>query len=278
MKKGQFIFKRALPYTLGAVLALTSMASVAKKAVTTPDGFESVMLLMGTGTIDSYITEPRPGVFDCEGLLCGGDFFQKEIMRRSDKEIFEVEMNAKAFFLERFGLDVDYLVAEGRVTFGSFTLNPDFQYRLQISSGMRAKGEGWLIRDGGYSLSITDPNGLDLGGEFEGRHAAQSNLLLFGNYNILVTNKKGVPKREIIIDYKSRTPAVIDDDGFRLQSDVYSEEFGEGLVLGTILMDSHIDGEIRINARTVISFPATTTLESFPSFPSYEAHPREKRD
>lgn len=261
---------------LATGLLLTSGAAMAKKGVTTPDGFESVLILMGTGTIDKHNPEPHPGVINCDGLICDGEFFQKEIMGRTDAEIAEVAQQAKTFYLERFGLAADDLVANNRATFKSFTLNPDFEYRLQIATGMKAKGEGWIIRDGGFNLTITDPQGVPMAGEMAGRLAKPDDQFLFGSYNILVTNKKGKPKKELVIDYRSRVPAVSDEDGFRLQSFLSSEEFGEGLVLGTILTRDGADETIKVNGRTVISFPAETQLDSFPAFPAFDDKPKSK--
>ena len=275
MKNKLNVIKKIALYTVGAILSFASVASYAKSSVTTPDGFDTVLLYMGTGIFDPSVSEPRPGLTDCEGLFCGGDYFQKEVMNRTESETAEIAMEAKAFFLERCGIDVDSVVMEGRVAFDMFTLNPDFEYRLQIATGMKATSEGWVIRDGGFRLMILDPEGLDLGGEFSGHHADQFNAMFFGNYNILATKQNGKPKEEIIVHYKSRQPAIIAADGsMTFRCDMYNEEWGEGLGLGTLTVEPLEDGRMRGNARNVLSFPATSTLTDFPDFPAYNSHPK----
>lgn len=276
MKNKMNVLKGLAVGTFGAVLALNSLASYAAEKVNTPDGFNNVLVYMGTGVFDPSISEPRPGLTGCEGLFCGGEYFQKEVMGRTDAETAEIAMQAKDFYLERFGINVDALVAEGRVAFDMFTLNPDFQYRVQIATGMKAaSGQGWIIRDGGFRLMILDPDGMDLGGEFAGHHADQFNAMFFGNYNILATNDNGKPQKELIVFYKSRQPAVIAADGsMTFRCDMYNEEWGEGLGLGTLTVEPQADGTMRGNARNMLTFPATSMLNEFPAFPAYNSHPQ----
>lgn len=275
MENKKYILKRVALCVAGVMFALTSMSSFAKKQVKTPDGFEAVMLYMGTGIFDPTITEPRPGLTDCAGLFCGGDYFQQEVMHRTFDETEEISRQAKEFFLARFGLDVDSLLLDGKVAYDMFTLNPDFQYRVQIAAGMQAaNSDGWIIRDGGFRLMILDPEGLDLAGESAGKHADQFNAFFFGNYNILATDKKGEPEEEILVFYKSRQAAVIGADGsMTFRCDMYNEKWGTGLGLGTLTVEPMEDGRMRGNARNVLTFPATSTKDEFSTFPAYNSHP-----
>jgi hypothetical protein len=253
---------------------ITSATNVEGK-LPTPDGFNSLVVYMGTGIFDPTNAEPRAGIIDCEGIFCDGMFFQKQVMGRTDEEIYNLTVEAKAFYLERFGIDVDDPDNIGRVTFDMFTLNPDFEYRLYAASGLKAPSEGWLIRDGGFKLEVIDPNGIELGGELAGTHAPQGAAMFFGNYNILVTNKHGTPRDELLIFYKSNVPGeTLPNGSFVFRCDMFNEQWGEGLGVGTILTVPLEDGTIRANGRNVITFLPVTETVDFPDFPPIGAHPK----
>lgn len=256
------------------MMLLASVSSNAKTEVATPDGFNTVLLYMGTGIFEGGLSEPRPGLI-CQGLFCNGEYFQQEIMHRTAAETAEIEVQAKAYFYAQFGLDVDSLVANNRASFVSFTLNPDFQYRVQIATGMKAPGEGWIIRDGGFRLMILDPNGVDLGGEMAGKRADQFNAMFFGNYNILATGENGEAEEEILVFYRSKDPAIIGADGsMTFRCNMYNEKWGEGLGLGTLTVEPTADGKMRGNARNVLSFPPTSDVLEFPSSPAFDESPK----
>lgn len=239
----------------------------------TPAGFDHVLLYMGTGIYDPNDPEPRPGLTDCSGLFCDGMYFQKEVMHRTDEEISELEVEAKEFYKVRFGIDVDDPTFSGRVGLEMFTVNPDFEYRVQLGSGMKVSQDGWMIRDGGFRLDVLDPNGIALGGESEGGFAPAGSAMFFGNYNILATTKKGKPLKEIIIFYRSKFPAFsLENGSFIFVCDMFHEEWGEGLGMGNIRFIPQEDGLIRGNGRNVLSFPPSSDVEFFPEFPPINAN------
>lgn len=275
MKLKQSFLKKVGLCTAGVALGLASMGASAAKT-SDVEGFEQVLFYMGTGIFDPAVSEPRLGLTDCVGLFCGGDYFQKEVMGRTDAETAQVSANAKAFFLERFGLNVDELLAEGRVAYDMFTLNPDFQYRTRIATGMDVSEDGWIIRDGGFRLMIMDPEGIDMGGEWEGKHADHMNAFFFGNYNILATNSRGRPQEEIIVHYKASEPAIMNDaGGMEFKCEMFNEDWGTGLGLGllTVVPLNDGSGRMRGNARNTLTFPATSTVTQWPMFPAYNSHP-----
>jgi len=258
----------AIALTCSILLGLGASNVVADNKLTTPDGFDKLVLYMGTGIFDPTVTEPRPGVTGCAGLFCDGEFFQKTVMGRTDEEIYALKMEAITYYIEQFGLDIDDPALAGRIELSMFTVNPDFEYRVHALSGMKAPAEGWMIRDGGFQLSVIDPNGVDLGGKTIGMHAPQGAAMFFGNYNILVTGKNGKPKDEIIISYKSSVPGELLPNGsFVFRCDMYHEEWGPGVGMGMILFTPLEDGTIRGNGRNVLTFPPTSSVIDFPEFP-----------
>ncbi len=243
--------------------------------MSTPDGFDQVLLYMGTGIFDPNNPEPFPGVTGCNGGFCDGEFFQKEIMKRTDEEIAALEQSAKDYFNTEYGLNVDELVANGRIEFKDFTFNPDIQYRLYAKSGTRVPSEGWIIRDGGFHIVITDPNGIELGGDHVGKTATTNNMMFFGNYNILVTDRYGYPKRELIINYQSSDPALITPDGslMTFNCEIIHEKWGVGQAYGTYEFIPQDDGRIQANGRNILTFGKLSTVTEYPAFPAHDMHP-----
>ena len=244
-----------------------------KNEFVTPDGFDKLVLYMGNGKFDPGFSEPRPGVF-CEGLFCDGTFFQKDIMGRTDAEILELRETAKTHFYDFFGIDVDDPAMVGRISFDLFMVNPDFQYRVHALSGEQVPSEGWIIRDGGYSLTITDPAGIALGGESTGLHAAQGAGGFFGNYNILTTDKHGNANGELIIHYASETPTVpLANGDFYFKCAMFNDEWGEGIGMGIMNFIPRDDGLVRGNVRNVLTFAPASTVEDFPISPAFDEKP-----
>lgn len=268
------MYKRTLPAIFALATALMlfvpSSVTLGKGKLKAPNGFNHMIVYMGTGIFDPNNPNPRPGVHGCVGGFCDGNIFQKDIMGRTDEEILALENEAKKFFIRRYGIDIDDPTFAGRAVFDSFTFHPDIQYRLHLSTDHKVPTEGFIIRDGGFRLEITDPNGIDLGGELAGSRIEQGHMIFFGNYNILVTNTEGKPIDELIIFYRSTTPAVIASDGSMTFSCAMSHAlWGEGQGFGTFTFLPRADGTIRANGRNVITFPAASSTIDFPEKPSY---------
>ncbi len=268
---------------LSAVLAITSASASAtyykpaKRGATTPAGFDQTLLYMGTGLFDPNNANPRPGLTNCSGLFCDGDFFQKNVMGRTDEEIYNLRQEAKDFFLQRFGIDVDDPANADRIAFEMFTVNPDFEYRVHLMSGKTTPPEGWMIRDGGFRIDILDPQGYELGGESEGTFAPAGFSMFFGNYNILITNKRGKPVDELIIFYKSLFPAgTMDNGSFIFVCEMFHEQWGEGVGFGNIRFIPQENGLMRGNGRNILTFPPASDFNDWPEFPLIDAHPKPK--
>lgn len=260
---------------IGCIFSLfISGTANAGEKVPPPDGFDSMLVYFATGIIDPNISEPRPGVTGCgEAIFCDGEFFHHQVMGRTVEEVNELEMEAKAYFLERFGIDVDDPINEGRIKLTRFTVNPDFQYRVQVFSGKQAPPDGWVVRDGGFRLLVTDPNGIWLGGESEGDFVKSGWAMFVGTYNILVTHHEE-PEEEIVIEYRSLYPAgVVDNGSFIFICQTYNNEMGTGVAMGTVQFLPLEDGTVRSNGRNIITFQPVSSVVDFPTLPEYGAHP-----
>ena len=99
--------------------------------------------------------------------------------------------------------------------------------------------------------------------------------MFFGNYNILVTNKNGKPKDELLIFYESDVPGeALPNGSFVFRCDMFNDELGDGIGVGTILTVPLNDGTVRANGRNVITFPPVSELLGFPENPPIGAHPK----
>ncbi len=202
-----------------------------------PDGFETMLVYMGTGVYDA--TDP-------DYVMPDGDVWHREIMGRSDAEIAENRAEAVAFFEERFGLNPD---TQDGLMLVDFMFDPRNEYRAYVSSEAAIPSEGWVVRDGGWMLSVTDPDGLDLGGEFAGTHVPQGAVFVFGDYNIDVPG--GEP---IIIHYQSGQPIVATESGMLFLCETYHPEWGWGRAQGISAPVTLEDGRTQANVRNVLTF------------------------
>lgn len=249
MNAKQILMNTTLAIALGWVSGVG-----ATSPTPTPKGFDHYMVLMAGGVLDLAESNPAPGVTGCAGLFCDGEFFQREIMGRDDAALAEFTDEAKAFFEERFGVQVDAPELGGRISFGLFMTNPDWHYRMYTASGERTPAEGWPVRDGGYMLMVLDPDGLALGGEFEGTIAPAGSVMFYGNYNILVG--KGPRADELVMLFKSTRPAQIQADGSvsllcELEHEKWGSGFGAVNVANVPLTGTLVQGV----GRNVLTFP-----------------------
>ncbi|PCK08712.1 MAG: hypothetical protein COA42_07735 [Alteromonadaceae bacterium] len=118
--------------------------------------------------------------------ISGVDFLENEIGVSVDQEA----LDAKDFIAERFGIDVDSLLAQGRVAFGLWELRPDVLCRARVLSGARVPVEGLPLRAGGHTLVVIDPEGIVMGGEFEGVTLAAGAAVGKGYWSIEKRNGK----------------------------------------------------------------------------------------
>jgi len=213
-----------------------------------PDGFETMLVYLGTGVFDAA---------DPDYEMPDADFWHREIMGRSDAQIAENRAEAVAFFERRFGLNPD---AHSGLMLVDFMVDPRNEYRAYVSSEVAIPSEGWIVRDGGWMLSVTDPDGLDLGGEFEGTHVPQGAIFVFGEYNI------DVPGDEpIIVHYQSGQPIVATASGMMFLCETYHPEWGWGRAQGISAPVTLEDGRTQANIRNVLTFSGFGDPERVPN-------------
>ena len=193
-----------------------------------PDGFDQFLVILGTGLYDP--AEPHPVVPGCFQLFCEGPYFQEIVMGRTPEEILEQESAAKAFFFERFGIDVDDPANVGRIAFLFYSADPRVDYRVYHMAGERVPSFGWEILDGGWLWLVTDPDGYELGGELAGVHVPAGAFASFGEYHIQKTLPNGKPSGEIVIRFKAKTPILPKADGSLMAlCELEHPEWGHGL-------------------------------------------------
>jgi len=260
------INKRLVSILYLLLLSFTLNVSASKDSL--PSGYSKYLSYIANGVYDSSI--PHSTVPGCVAGFCDGNYFQTEIMGRDQATIDVLQSQAEIFYLNRFGIDVNAPENSGRVLFRSFMLDPRLEYRAYHVSGMKAPEEGWVVRDGGWILIITDPNGFTLGGEFSGLSVAAGTMFFYGEYNIDVKKPKSKYKSDdydndenIIISYRAGTPALTNSVGLlpfscQVALKPLTENFSEGTeglaqgIATAIVPD--INGIIRANVRNALTF------------------------
>ena len=230
--------------TAALCAAATTTTATERQSGPVPAGFDHYLVFMATGTVP-FAPHPDPEITGCgTSLFCDGDYFHRTIMGRSTQEIDAEAARAKSYFKARFGVDVDALVASGRVRFFSFFLDPRGEYRAYTIAGVRIPADGWVVRDGGFAVEVLDPLGIELGGEFVGSGlppVPPGGLLVFGNYNILATN--GNRSREVTISYRAEMPMIANSWGelvvnCQLSSDDFADGTNDGKAQGMGLVSA----------------------------------------
>lgn len=222
-----------------------------------PAGYERYLVLVANGSWN--VLEPHPEVPGCHMMFCDGDYFQKQIMGRTDQQIAAQEAKAKAWFLQRFGIDVDDPANSGRILFRTWTADPRFNYRVYSLGGQQVPPEGYPVRDGGWAVFITDPAGYTLAGQTPGIHIPEGAFAFYGDYNILITNPAGHPQDELVLSYRADTFMTVNDFGdmafsCQLSDDGFAAGQTTGFAQGFAHLDLHADGWLNLNIRNVITF------------------------
>lgn len=238
----------------------------------TPIGYDKHMNYVANGLFDPTVPPADTNLINCDPVLhvCDGMYFQKHIMGRTDAQIAEREEQAKAFFIERFGMDLDAEANAGRLMLMNFMIDPRFNLHMIHSSGDRVPRKGWQMRDGGFMAVVLDPNGFAMGGDSAGKVAPAGSFVLFAEYNVktsylnLSDDKIADTKTHtadglffrtdpIILQIRSINPQPPGQNGF--QCELFNDEFGHGLVQGWAQTVPTADGLIKYNISGDLSFP-----------------------
>ena len=225
----------------------------------TPAPFQHFLVYSAQGSYDPLEGPFPEGCSPEDPLITSGfctdteeRFFHKKIMGFSEEESNDEERKAKGFFLQRFGLDAETLLEQGRATFTRIRFDPRQDFRAFVFSGECVSSEGYKWRNGGFLLSIIDPEGVELGGEFDGQKAPEGSGVLFGMYNILIT---GPYAREEIIRYRSLMPTATSRGITTVNCELHHPAWGEGLLQGLISSRMQGDGKLQAATRSVLTFP-----------------------
>ncbi|MCI0556430.1 MAG: hypothetical protein L0287_36270 [Anaerolineae bacterium] len=216
-----------------------------RESKSSPDNLIKAMTFIATRPFDSV-----DGTFFLDGLVGGDgmDFF-KNVLGLTDQEIEDRRSSAIEFFAERFGIDVN----DPRVYFTGFQIDPATDYRVIMMTGEgNNPGKGYPIIDGGFAVAVTDPAGLDLGGEFEGTHVPAGTMFAAGGTYVI---KRGKKSKDIVIDYQSRGPMQPVGTGGAINCEVVHPKWGKGLAWGYFEFHSLSNGQISAQVRNVVTFP-----------------------
>jgi hypothetical protein len=218
-----------------------------------PEGYDNYLVYLMNGVVEA----------DAPGLLPEGEFFQTEIMGRTEDEAADEYARAEEYFLGRFGVDFAAVEAvDGTKTVDNLTLDtrgfmlaPERAYRVYTIAGMDVPDDGWEVRDGGWAVMVGD-GGATLNGEWggaDGTQVAAGSMFVFGDYNI----DTSAGQDDILIHYQSSAPIVPTVTGVQAFScELIHPDWGTGLANGVILPPEDLgDGTIKIAVRNVLTFP-----------------------
>ena len=197
--------------------------------IAAPDDLGAYLVYMGEAIIDPAADSPIAGVpripifpVDLEGRP-----YQEIVMGRSQEMINQREADAKAFFVERFGVDVDDPALAERIIFFDAVTSPELKYRVYGISGMSLPKSGLRMHDTVWLTMVIDPEGLTLGGEFAEHHVPQGAILVWGEYYIETADEP------LVIQVQSVEPMIMDAQGnAALVCELIHPVWGHGLAQG----------------------------------------------
>lgn len=223
----------------------------------TPEPYSEYLVMIANGVFEPG---PHPQVPGCGflGIFCDGAYFQEQILGRSPVEIAQKEHEAKAWFDQRFGIDVDDPANAERVDFFSWMADPRWNYRVYTWSGRNVPAEGFEVRDGGWAIMISDPDGYTLAGELDGVHVDAGSMAVFGNYDILTTNPAGGRQEPVVLHYRANSFMEINDIG-NLSIDCQMSRDGfaagqEGAAQGLAGVTIDVDGLLHFTSKNIVTF------------------------
>ncbi len=171
----------------GVLLALMALGLALPGTVraqdSAPANFDGYLVYMANGQYDPSVPNAASGAK-----------FQSEIMGRSEADVAAELQRAEAFFRDTYGIDftsvdaVEGVKTADNATFDTagFMVDPRIEYRAYTIAGRDVPAEGWVVRDGGWSVVIGD-GGAVLNGAWggdEGVEVPAGSIIVFGDYNI----------------------------------------------------------------------------------------------
>ena len=169
-----------------------------------PEGFTMYLTFMGTGLYD--LESPNPEIPNCFQQLCVGDYFFDEILGFDDAAKEDYYQQAVTIWSTRFGINPEDPQWVGRVSAIPFYADPRNNIRAYSMAGTRIHRQGWEVLDGGWLLIVTDPEGIELGGDYAGLHVGPNTVFSRGKYIVQARTRHGRFLADIEIDYQARGP------------------------------------------------------------------------
>lgn len=176
-----FKCSRMFKVVAASVLLLTSAAEVSasnsggqrmdlKGFTEHPYGVGAYFLLLADGFVYApTVPHPDANISNCVFGACDGAYFHKQVLGLEDSEIAALESEAVEFYKTRFGIDVNAPENFGRIALRHYQSDPRTKYRVISSSKGKVPAEGWPATQIGWILTVIDPSGYELGGEFSGQ-------------------------------------------------------------------------------------------------------------
>lgn len=206
-----------------------------------PEPYSAMLVYVADGAWD-------PALVDEDTLSL--ERTQREVWGLEDADIDAFESEVRGFYSQRFGLDVDDPEAGERFVITTYGCDPRLAYRVVVMSEREVPPAGWPVCDGGYLLTIIDPEGVQLGGEFEGQVAPPGASMAFGRYHIETDTGE-----VLSIGFRSLTPYVSDPWGnASIRCELDSPELGTGVANLVYRLDQLESGEFTLMIRNVLTF------------------------
>jgi hypothetical protein len=210
-------------------------------AAPAPAGYSDYLVYIGDGSWDPADPSYTPPTL--------ADI-QRDLWKYSDAEVQQFEADAAAFFLARFGVDVDDPANAERIVFGPALADPRALYRVVTMAEREVPPEGWPVSDAALLVTIVDPAGFELGGEFAGVTAPAGSTMTFGRYHITTDTGEAIE-----IDFRSLAPYTIDAFGAAVvRCEVSSALLGEGEGNAMFRLSQGLDGTFSVTIRNVLTF------------------------
>ena len=213
-----------------------------------PEGYNAFVVAIGNGVASDYseFVSTDPAEFE----RC-----QTEALQRSPRQIRAHRRDALEFFQTRFGVNAEN--AQDDFSLQPFVVLPQNNYRVYAIGGEVVPAKGHVLSDCGYLLTVINPEGVVLGGEFAGMHVPVGSNLVFGDYAIRKELRNGKLRTLHTVSFRASAPLIPLADGTsNFKCELISEEWGEGLAEG-FLASSERDpetGNLKANQRSIWTF------------------------
>jgi len=236
-----------------------------RNRVQPPAGYDGFIAFLENGTFDP--TMPNPEVPGCFQFFCSGDYYHTAVRGRSLAQVDAIEANAKLFFIQRFGVDVNDPDNMGKLFFRRYYRDPRANLNAYLVSDRSVPREGWKVDDAGWDVIFLED--YTLGGEFSGATVGPGSTLSFGEY--VITPDRPRAGDPIVLSYRSAIPPLVRftsgglERGF--QNELYrgalddpDNDWGnssfphQGLDQGIDLSPVGLSGEVKANRRHMLTF------------------------